>query len=89
MKHSHTNPPRQCVAVVKNPAGTYYLAGWGIPAALGYVRKDGTAPSAEDLAAARQCGPGFAGLRTRTWATSEDACTALRAEGIEPSQIEA
>jgi len=49
------------------------FAGSGIPAVLAYSTKDGKVPSESQFKAAAHCGPGIAGIKTRTWDTKEDA----------------
>lgn len=47
-----------------------------VPAPLAYRTKGGDMPTAEQLAAARQCGPGVAGLRPAHWPTRAAAIVA-------------
>ena len=57
---------------------------WGfvgrIPISLGLRRADGTSPTAYDEDVTRHCGPGFAKLVPRSWATKEAALAAARDE---------
>ncbi len=74
------------LVLMQFPSGRWGFTGH-IPASLSYIRKDGSPPTAHDLDVARHAGPGFANLSTRTWASSEEALAAARAEGHEPTQI--
>lgn len=58
--------------LLKNPNGTWSFVGT-VDGVLSYVTKDGGTPSDDDLRAARQCGPRIAGLRSRVWATADEA----------------
>ncbi len=70
--------PPNCL--IKNPAGSYSFVG-RVDARLGYVRKDGTPASDEELSKAAKYGPRLAGLVTRTWPTQEAALETAAAIG--------
>lgn len=66
------------LSVIQYPTGRWGFVG-RVPAALSYAQKDGSAPTAKQLDAAAHCGPGFAGLKPRSWETRESAIAALSA----------
>jgi len=70
--------PPNCV--IRNPAGSYSFCG-SVDARLGYICKDGSTPTDEQLRNAAQFGPGLIGLRTRTYPTREAAIAAADAIG--------
>jgi hypothetical protein len=70
--------PPNCL--IRNPAGSFSFVG-SVDARLGYVCKDGSAPTDEQLRKAAQFGPGLIGLRTRTYPTQEAAIAAAEAIG--------
>ncbi len=58
------------------PSGRWGFAGI-VSARLCYICKDGSDPTDEQFAIARQHGPRLAGLKTRAFATKQEALTAL------------
>ena len=63
---------------------TQYSTGrWGfvgrVDARLAYERKDGQPATDEDYKAAQRMGPSIVGMKTRTWATKEEALAAAAA----------
>lgn len=62
--------------IIRFPSGRYGFVG-RVDARLAYVTADGGVPTDAQMAAARHCGPGIAGLKTRSYATEEEARAAL------------
>lgn len=66
--------------ILQYPSGRWGFAG-SVHPRLAFVRKDGGTPEARQLWEARQFGPRLAGLKTRSWATEEEARAAAAAIG--------
>ncbi len=70
--------PPNCL--IKNPAGSYSFVG-RVDARLGYLRKDGSEPSEQEMQTAARHGPRLAGLVTRTFPTYQAGLDAAAAIG--------
>ena len=66
--------------LIQFPSGRWGFAGQ-VPAVLAYIRKDGLPLTEKDVDNAAIAGPGIAGLKTRSWATEDEAKRAARAIG--------
>jgi len=64
--------------LIETPNGRFYFAG-KVPVELSFVQKDGSAPTEDQLEIAIHCGPGIAGIKTRSWATRDEADAAAQA----------
>jgi hypothetical protein len=73
-------------ALIQHPSGVWSFVG-RVDARLSYLRKDGSQPSEEELRKAAQFGPGLMGLKTRVWATQEEAEQAAAELGIKVGQV--
>lgn len=66
---------------------------WGfvgtVDGRLAYIGKDGSPATEAQLKSASQCGPGFVGLKTRTWETQAEAEAAAAEIGAPISQVSA
>jgi len=62
--------------LIDTPNGRWHFVG-RVPARLAYERKDGAEATDEDVEKGRRFGPALAGLKTRSWASREEALTAL------------
>lgn len=68
--------------VIKNPAGTYSIVGFGIPVALVYSEKDGSPLTDETARKIAQFGPGFVkDAKLIVYQTESDALNAIEAWG--------
>ena len=65
--------------VIENPSGTFSFVG-SVPVSLRWVAKDGSPADPAEIDKAASFGPRFADVKTRTFATREDALAA--AEGV-------
>lgn len=61
--------------VIQYPSGRWGFVG-SVCTDLCYMQQDGSPPTNKQLDTARHCGPGFANLRARTFATEADALQA-------------
>lgn len=71
------------LCIIANPKGTFHFVG-NVPAELAFAFEGKPEDYQRALDTARHCGPGFArhlGLRTRTFATRDDALQAAAASG--------
>jgi hypothetical protein len=68
--------------IIQYPSGRWGFVG-AMHAELAYITKDGGTPTERQLHAAKLAGPAVAGLKTRSWATKEDAIEAAKALGQE------
>lgn len=64
-------------SLIQFPSGRWGYVG-KVPAALSFVRKDGSEASAAELMTACEFGPDLAGVKTRSWATEADAIAARK-----------
>lgn len=64
--------------IIRYPSGRYGFVG-RVDARLAYVTAEGGAPTEAQMDAARRCGPRIAGIKTRSFASAEEAQAALDA----------
>jgi hypothetical protein len=78
------NAPNNGLHLLKNPGslgamcgptGRWFLVGT-VPVHACYARKDGAPLTADDIAAIRHAGPGFAPVKRRTFDTKDQALAA-------------
>lgn len=68
--------------VIQFPSGTWGFVGRA-PASLMLVMRDGSPVTPEAAKIASSFGPALAKVKTRTWATKEEALEAADREGVE------
>lgn len=70
--------------IIHYPSGRWGFVG-SVDARLAYESNDGNPATEEELENARSFGPRVAGVKTRTWATKEEAEKAAADLGLEVS----
>lgn len=77
--HLFKNIGQLPVVALQAPSGRWFLSG-SVRVAAAYERKDGAPLTADDIAAIKHCGPGFArACRARTYDSKEAALAAAEA----------
>lgn len=61
------------MSIIETPSGRFTFVGFGIPGSLLYVSKDGSPATGEELANAARFGPAVSGVKSRSFATREEA----------------
>jgi len=70
---------------MKTPTGCWVFAG-SVPGHLAYLHESGRPATDEELDTARRFGPRLARVKTRSWATREEAVAAATERGLKVAE---